>query len=86
MHPHNRKMPVVPGDVNEYVIRVYPFAATLLPGHRLIVELSNNEPVSDEHNSMLPPDAFHLPIGRKTTTTVYRDATHHSHILLPYVK
>lgn len=86
IHPHTRKVPVTPGEINEYVIRVYPFAATLMPGHKLVVELSNNEPVQDEHNAMLPPDAFHLPIGRKTTTTVYRDATYQSHILLPYVR
>lgn len=86
IHPHTSKTPVVPGEINEYVIRVYPFAATFLPGHKLLVELSNNEPMQDEHNALLPPDAFHLPIGRKTTTTVYRDAEHPSRLLLPYTR
>lgn len=85
-HPHTSKTPVTPGEINEYVIRVYPFAATFMPGHKLVVELSNNEPMADEHNALLPPDAFHLPIGRRTTTTVYRDAEHPSRLLLPYVK
>lgn len=60
--------------------------ATFMPGHRLVAELPNNEPMSDEHNSLLPPDAFHLPIGRAATTTVYRDVLHESRLLLPYVK
>ncbi|MFE5396762.1 hypothetical protein ACFQ9U_19650 [Streptomyces sp. NPDC056568] len=38
---------------------VYPFAATLLPGHRLVAELSNDEPLADAHNALLLPDAFH---------------------------
>ena len=35
-----------------------------------------DEPLVDEHNSLLPPDAFHLPVGRPVTHTVYRDAEH----------
>lgn len=84
-HPHTRAVPVEPGVIQEYVVRLYPFAATLLPGHRLRVELSNNEPLADEHNALLPPDAFHLPVGRPVTHKVYRDAAHPSRILLPYV-
>ena len=84
VHPHSRKVPVTPGAIEEYVLRVYPFAATLLPGHRLVVELSCDEPLQDEHNSLLPPDAFHLPVGRPTTHKIYRDAAHLSRLVLPY--
>jgi hypothetical protein len=83
-HPHTRAMPVEPGEVEEYVLRLYPFAATLLPGHRLVVELSNDEPLFDEHNSLLPPDAFHLPVGRPVTHKIYRDAAHPSRLMLPF--
>lgn len=83
-HPHTRSVPVEPGAIEEYVVRLYPFAATLLPGHRLVVELSNNEPLADEHNALLPPDAFHLPVGRPVTHKVYRDAAHPSRLVLPY--
>lgn len=44
----------------EYVVRLYPFAATL------------------------PPDAFHLPVGRPVTHKVYRDAVHPSRLVLPF--
>lgn len=83
-HPHTRAVPVEPGVIEEYVIRLYPFANTFLPGHQLVVELSNDEPLVDEHNSLLPPDAFHLPVGRPVTHTIYRDAEHRSRILLPF--
>jgi uncharacterized protein len=83
-HPHTRAVPVEPGAIEEYVLRLYPFAATFRPGHRLVVELSNDEPLADAHNSLLPPDAFHLPVGRPVTHKIYRDATHRSRLVLPF--
>ncbi|QGK68661.1 CocE/NonD family hydrolase [Allosaccharopolyspora coralli] len=83
-HPHTRAVPVEPGKIEEYVLRLYPFAATFKPGHRLKVELSNNEPLADKHNSLLPPDAFHLPVGRPVAHKIYRDATHQSRLVLPF--
>ncbi|SFI58394.1 X-Pro dipeptidyl-peptidase C-terminal non-catalytic domain-containing protein [Microbacterium saccharophilum] len=83
-HPHTRAVPVEPGSIEEYVLRIYPFAATFLPGHSLVAELSNAEPLVDEHNSLLPPDAFHLPVGRPVMHTVYRDAEHPSRFVLPF--
>jgi uncharacterized protein len=83
-HPHTRAVPVEPGVIEEYVVRLYPFAATFRPGHRLVVELSNDEPLADEHNALLPPDAFHLPVGRPVTHTIYRDAVHPSRLVLPF--
>ena len=83
-HPHTRAVPVEPGKIEEYVLRLYPCAATFKPGHRLTVELSNNEPLADAHNALLPPDAFHLPVGRPVTHKVYRDATHPSRLVLPF--
>ena len=48
-----------------------------------MTELSNDEPLVDEHNSLLPPDAFHLPVGRPVTHKIYRDAAHPSRLVLP---
>jgi hypothetical protein len=83
-HPHTRAVPVEPGKIEEYVLRLYPFAATFLPGHCLEVELSNDEPLADEHNALLPPDAFHLPVGRPVSHKIYRDAVHRSRLVLPF--
>lgn len=83
-HPHTRSVPVEPGRIEEYVIRLYPFATTFMPGHKLELELSCDEPITDEHNSLLPPDAFHLPVGRPVTHKIYRDAAHPSRLVLPF--
>ncbi|WP_169988964.1 CocE/NonD family hydrolase [Microbispora sp. H10836] len=85
-HPHTRAVPVEPGKIEEYVLRLYPFAATINPGHRLVAELSNDEPPADAHNALLPPDAFHLPVGRPVTHKIYRDAAHPSRLVLPFTK
>jgi predicted acyl esterase len=83
-HPHTRTEPVEPGKIEEYVLRLYPFANVFKKGHRLVVELSNCEPLADEHNALLPPDAFHLPVGRPVTHKIYRDAAHRSRLVLPF--
>ena len=83
-HPHTLAVPVEPGKVEQYVVRLYPFANAFKPGHRLVVELSCNEPLADAHNSLLPPEAMHLPSGRATSHKVYRDAAHHSRLVLPF--
>lgn len=85
-HPHTRAIPVEPGKIEEYVLRLYPFAATFLSGHSLVVELSNDEPLADEHNALLPPDSFHLPVGRPVTHKIYRDASHPSRLVLPFTR
>jgi predicted acyl esterase len=85
-HPHTRSVPVEPGAIEEYVLRLYPFAATFGTGHRLVAELSNAEPLADAHNSLLPPDAFHLPVGRPVTHKIYRDAAHPSRLVLPFTR
>jgi uncharacterized protein len=83
-HPHTRAVPVQPGRIEEYVLRLYPFASTFRPGHRLVAELSSDEPLADAHNALLPPDAFHLPVGRPVTHKIYRDALHPSRLVLPF--
>lgn len=83
-HPHTRSVPVEPGVITEYVVRLYPFANEFRTGHKLVLELMCNEPLVDDHNSLLPPDAFHLPVGRPVTHTVYRDAEHPSRLVLPF--
>lgn len=82
--PHTHTVPVEPGKIEEYVLRLYRFAATFQPGHSLVVELSTNEPLADAHNALLPPDAFHLPVGRPVTHKIYRDAAHPSRLVLPF--
>ena len=51
---------------------------------RLTVELSNNEPLADEHNALLPAGCLPPAGGRPVTHKVYRDAAHPSRLVLPF--
>ena len=61
-----------PGTIEGYVARLHPFDNVFQPGHRPVVELSNDEPLADEHNALLPPDAF--------------PSVHQSQLVLPLTK
>lgn len=84
-HPHSRSVPVPAGEVIEYAIRIYSFSNLFKAGHRIQLELMCNEPFADAFSQLLPPDSYHLPSGRATTHKVFRDALHHSHLLLPVI-
>jgi len=84
-HPHNRAIPVTPGDINEYAIRLYPFSFLIQPGHRIELELACNEPLDGEDAKLLPPDSYHLPSGRATMHKIYRDKDYPSRLVLPYI-
>jgi predicted acyl esterase len=84
-HPHTRSIPVVPGEVFEYAIRVYSFSNVFRVSHRMELELSSQESLTDATTALLPPDSFHLPSGRATTHKIYRDRNHPSYLLLPMI-
>ncbi|KES05039.1 hypothetical protein BU52_21690 [Streptomyces toyocaensis] len=65
-------------------VRPFGTGSTFLPGHKPVVELSDDEPRADAHHALLPPDAFHLPVGRLVTHRIYRDAAHPSRLVLPF--
>ena len=85
VHPHSRAIPVVPGEVNEYAIRIFSFSNVFKSGHRIEIELSSQESFTDAAVALLPPDSFHLPSGRATTHKIFRDKNHPSYLLLPVV-
>jgi len=84
-HPHTRSVPVPPGEVIEYAIRIYSFSNLFRAGHRIQLELMCNEPFADAFAQLLPPDSYHLPSGHATTHKIFRDARHPSHLLLPVI-
>jgi len=83
--PHTRSIPVVPGEINEYAIRIFSMSNVFKAGHRIEIELSSLEPFHDAAIALLPPDSFHLPSSRATTHKIYRDKDHPSHLLLPVI-
>src|SRR4029450_2243047 len=43
-HPHTRSVPVPPGEVIEYAIRIYSFSNLFKAGHRIQLEAMCTEP------------------------------------------
>lgn len=84
-HPHNRAVSVPVGEVLEYRILLYPFSNQFKPGHKLELELTCNESFVDTHAALLPPDSYHLPVGRPVTHKIYRDSRYPSRLVLPII-
>ncbi len=84
-HPHTRAIPVVPGEIHRYAIRMYSMSWVFKAGHRIELEVRSQEASDDPQAALLPPDASHLPSGRATTHKIYRDKEHPSHLLLPII-
>jgi len=84
-HPHTRSIPVVPNEIVEYAVCIHSFSNVFKVGHRMELEISSQESLTDAAVALLPPDSFHLPSGRATTHKIYRDGKHPSHLLLPFI-
>lgn len=84
-HPHTRSIPISPGEMVEYKIKVYGTSNVFRKGHTLELEIRNQEDPNDPLLGTLPPDAFHLNSARATVHKIYRDKTHQSHLLLPII-
>jgi len=84
-HPHTRSVPVVPGEINQYAIVIHSMSNVFRAGHRIELEISNQEPFGDASIALLPPDSFHLPSVRATTHKIYRDRNQASYLLLPVI-
>jgi predicted acyl esterase len=84
-HPHRRSIPVKPGEMNVYAIRVYATSNVFKKGHCMELEIRSQEDPFDPLLGFLPPDAFHLNSARATFHKIYRDKSHPSHLLLPMI-
>ncbi len=72
-HPHTKKslQPPVPGEIQEYLIEVWPTAMTFKQGHRLRIDIYS----SDTPN--------HLSLLRPALNTVQRNVQAASYLMLP---
>ena len=84
-HPHTRSVPVVPGELYEYAIKIYPISNVFKKGHRIELEIRSIEDPNDPALGVLPPDSFHLNSGRATFHKIYRDRENQSYLVLPLI-
>lgn len=75
--PHTNPTNVTPGEVNEYLVEVFPVGHLLRKGHRLIVKFH------------APPavDSYYIYIPKRVpgAVTILHDAKHPSSVMLPFV-
>jgi len=83
-HPHTRSVPIVPGKMVEYAIKVYPFSNVFRKGHSIELEIRSIESELEVEPGM-PPESGHLNSGRATTHKIFRDKVHPSHLVLPII-
>src|SRR5204863_3503810 len=74
-----------PGEVYEFTIRLYPTSNVFKAGHRVRLDISSsNFPRFDVNPNTGEP----LNGNRRTVTatnTIYHDAAHPSHVMLPII-
>ena len=75
---HTRKVPVVPGEINEYTIEVMNTSMVFRKGHRIEVEIKNYD--ANPYHWMVQ-----LPNSEDIEYKVYVDGIHNSYINLPVI-
>ena len=75
-HLHDKNVPVIPGEVNEYVIGLSHIANVFKAGHHLEIEI-------DSMDTM--PGGLHVCSSKTTLHKIYHDPKYKSYLLLPVI-
>lgn len=81
-HPHESRVPLVPGAITDYAIEVRPYAIALKPGERIGLRIKGTDDEPPAHAL----DAIcqgHLARATGARITIHHDADHPSHLVLP---
>ncbi|MEC9341270.1 MAG: CocE/NonD family hydrolase [Pseudomonadota bacterium] len=84
VHPHTDPQPVVPGEVNEYVIAFPPISYVLKPGEHLELEITTCDPMEIPWHHIINVMGP-LPSMTLTYYKLHRDREHQSYLLLPLI-
>ena len=76
-HPHNRNLPIAPGEVIRYASDMRLTANVFLTGHRIRLEIAGQDQVQAY--------AFHLPHMAEVKHTIHSSAAKPSYLLLPVI-
>lgn len=82
LRPHREYLetvPIIPGDVNEYEIEVFPLGHVWRPGHKLVLQL-HAPPTND------PISTYVYEPNLASVVQIVQDADHRSSILLPFMR
>jgi predicted acyl esterase len=82
-YTHTQSRPLVPGQVYPLAINLNPTAALIKAGHRIVLKISSADDVPEDLTKV---KMNHLCRQTPNTITVYHDAQHPSHLLLPITR
>jgi hypothetical protein len=84
-HPHRGREPLSPGEIYEFNIEVMPYGILFRPGHRIAVRIKCSDDETPG-NFLEAVASGHLWRQTASRVTVYHDAEHPSHLLLPVTR
>jgi predicted acyl esterase len=83
-HPHTEAVPVIPGEVNEYVIEVRPIANLFKKGHEIVLEVrSCDYPMEPLDLTLLWPLWSHLSYSKEVDYEIHHSPEYPSRLVLP---
>lgn len=78
-HPHTNATPLVPGEIYEIEIEIWPMCRSFEAGHQLRLRIASSDSrVHDLAN-------YHFTVEKPLRVTVHHSKDHPSHLLLPFV-
>ena len=87
-HPLTREAqkPVVPGEINEYVIEILATANLFKRGHRICIEIASLDlPTGVSGTTNVEYIPYHVCSSRTTLHKIHHNAKHPSRLLLPII-
>ena len=87
VHNHTKRVPIIPGEIMEYVIEVNPIGMVFDPGTSLEIEIKAMDPF--EHQDMTwqgkVGNMGPIPSANTINYKIYRDKDRQSYLLLPSI-
>jgi putative CocE/NonD family hydrolase len=87
-HPHTREAwkPVVPGEINEYVIEILSTANLFEKGHRICLDITSLDlPTGTACATNVEYIPYHICSSKTVLHKIYHNGKYPSHLLLPVI-
>jgi predicted acyl esterase len=83
VHTHTNPQPLVPGQVYQFTMDIWPIARVFKAGHRIMLKISSAD---DPPDNLYNVGHEHLVSQTPNTITFYHNARYPSHLMLPISK
>ncbi len=83
VHTHDNPQPLVPGQVYEFNMDIWPVANLFKAGHRMMLKISSSDETPE---NLYQVGHEHLTSQAPNTVTIYHNAQYPSHLLVPITR